>query len=207
MRVCVGGGGRTWRLPFRGVRDSGRTRLTTQRFPAPGSRCTFRVCFPSSLSETTTEWRASSGAPLTHVCTFANDFVLFCLFHFSNMPRRSKPAMCADLGASILIDDSLEYATQCATALKRVLLFGEYPYVRAGRAIGGGACAFRRRCAGGTPFAQARCPITLSVVVTGMRYTCNLRSCGACSTVPVRGALRLRMRVVGPGEAWASRRR
>ena len=53
--------------------------------------------------------------------------------HYSNendnRPAKSKLDMCLELNASILIDDSLIYATQCAEKLKYVLLFDlDYKY-------------------------------------------------------------------------------
>jgi hypothetical protein len=44
---------------------------------------------------------------------------------------KSKAEICADLGASVLIDDSLIYALQCSKTLEHVLLFdyqGSYPW-------------------------------------------------------------------------------
>jgi len=50
-----------------------------------------------------------------------------------NIIKRSKPDMCIDIKATLLIDDSLKYAMQCASkigkennTLKSVILFGEY---------------------------------------------------------------------------------
>jgi hypothetical protein len=44
---------------------------------------------------------------------------------------KSKAEICADLGATVLIDDSLIYALQCSKTLEHVLLFdyqGSYPW-------------------------------------------------------------------------------
>lgn len=41
---------------------------------------------------------------------------------------KSKPAMCAAIGAVALVDDSLTYARQCAHTLERVFLFGNYAW-------------------------------------------------------------------------------
>eukprot|EP00455_Lapot_gusevi_P050279 TRINITY_DN7257_c0_g1_i2.p1 TRINITY_DN7257_c0_g1~~TRINITY_DN7257_c0_g1_i2.p1 ORF type:complete len:208 (+),score=50.26 TRINITY_DN7257_c0_g1_i2:3-626(+) len=44
---------------------------------------------------------------------------------------RSKPELCAEVGASVIIDDSLVYAVQCSRTLKHVVLFdldGKYPW-------------------------------------------------------------------------------
>ena len=40
----------------------------------------------------------------------------------------SKPDMCKKIGAVALIDDSLDYAKQCAAAGLPVFLFGDYPW-------------------------------------------------------------------------------
>jgi uncharacterized HAD superfamily protein len=42
--------------------------------------------------------------------------------------KRSKPDMCRDIGAILLIDDSLDYASQCAEANLDAILFGDYPW-------------------------------------------------------------------------------
>ena len=41
-------------------------------------------------------------------------------------PKVSKPEMCRAIGAVALIDDSADYATQCAEAGVPTVLFGEY---------------------------------------------------------------------------------
>lgn len=51
--------------------------------------------------------------------------------HYGTGTKRSKPEMCASVNAKVLIDDSLLYATQCADAGLRVLLFDlehSYPW-------------------------------------------------------------------------------
>jgi hypothetical protein len=47
--------------------------------------------------------------------------------------------MCAEIGASYLIDDSIDYATECAAAGVPMLLFGPYAWNggKAARATGG----------------------------------------------------------------------
>lgn len=49
--------------------------------------------------------------------------------HYSTSGKsRSKAEMCKSIGAKVLIDDSLIYATQCALADISVVLFGHYPW-------------------------------------------------------------------------------
>eukprot|EP00040_Diaphanoeca_grandis_P034144 m.210471 g.210471 ORF g.210471 m.210471 type:complete len:219 (-) comp33078_c0_seq3:213-869(-) len=45
-----------------------------------------------------------------------------------HVTKRSKPDMCADVGAIALIDDSTKYAHQCCNTLQKVILFGEYAW-------------------------------------------------------------------------------
>jgi len=45
--------------------------------------------------------------------------------------KKSKPDMCAAIGARVLIDDSIKYARQC-TALDSVILFGDYGHNQEG---------------------------------------------------------------------------
>lgn len=57
----------------------------------------------------------------------------FTELHFGNHFGRSgakvsKPEMCAKIGAVALLDDSLDYARQCAAAELPVFLFGDYPW-------------------------------------------------------------------------------
>ncbi|CAN0222487.1 unnamed protein product, partial [Phaeothamnion confervicola] len=42
--------------------------------------------------------------------------------------KRSKPDMCAAVGAVLLVDDSLQYAQECAAAGMRVALHGRYAW-------------------------------------------------------------------------------
>jgi uncharacterized HAD superfamily protein len=44
--------------------------------------------------------------------------------------KKSKPDMCKEIGAVLLIDDSLDYARQCAEANLDAILFGDYPWNR-----------------------------------------------------------------------------
>jgi extradiol dioxygenase family protein len=58
---------------------------------------------------------------------------IFTEIHFGNHYSRegkvrSKPEICRDIGAVLLIDDSLQYAYQCHTANIPVVLFGEYAW-------------------------------------------------------------------------------
>eukprot|EP00761_Pharyngomonas_kirbyi_P001564 gb/GECH01001568.1/.p1 GENE.gb/GECH01001568.1/~~gb/GECH01001568.1/.p1 ORF type:complete len:205 (+),score=54.90 gb/GECH01001568.1/:1-615(+) len=51
--------------------------------------------------------------------------------HYGEGKKKSKPEMCRELGASILIDDSLKYCTECAHDDIKAVLFdlnGEYPW-------------------------------------------------------------------------------
>ena len=58
---------------------------------------------------------------------------IFTEIHFGNHYSRegkvrSKPEICKDIGAVLLIDDSLQYAYQCHQADIPVILFGEYAW-------------------------------------------------------------------------------
>jgi len=58
---------------------------------------------------------------------------IFSEVHFGNHYSRegkvrSKPEICRDIGAVLLIDDSLQYAMHCYKAEIPVLLFGEYAW-------------------------------------------------------------------------------
>ena len=62
---------------------------------------------------------------------------IFDGLHFGNHFDRSqtakrvtKPEMCERIGAVALIDDSVDYARQCAKSRIRCLLFGDYPWNR-----------------------------------------------------------------------------
>lgn len=60
---------------------------------------------------------------------------LFSNIHFGNHygtggTVRSKPQMCAEAGAIMLIDDSFDYAVQCAARGIPVVLFGDYAWSR-----------------------------------------------------------------------------
>lgn len=60
---------------------------------------------------------------------------VFTAIHFGNHygsagEVRSKPKMCLDIGAGLLIDDSALYAAQCAEAGIYVVLFGNYAWNR-----------------------------------------------------------------------------
>lgn len=62
---------------------------------------------------------------------------IFTAFHFGNHyatsgRSRSKPEMCAEIGALLLIDDNFIYATQCAKVGIPVILFGDYAWNRHG---------------------------------------------------------------------------
>ena len=51
----------------------------------------------------------------------------------SGATKKSKPDMCAAIGARVLIDDSIKYARQCR-GLDRVVLFGNYGHNQEGSA-------------------------------------------------------------------------
>eukprot|EP00729_Bicosta_minor_P003317 gene3317-32912_t len=55
----------------------------------------------------------------------------------SGATKKSKPDMCAAIGARVLIDDSIKYARQCR-GLDRVVLFGNYGHNQEGSADWGG---------------------------------------------------------------------
>lgn len=60
---------------------------------------------------------------------------IFDELHFGNHYTtegitRSKPQICREIGALLLVDDSLKYAKQCAAEDIPVVLFGEYPWNR-----------------------------------------------------------------------------
>jgi uncharacterized HAD superfamily protein len=54
--------------------------------------------------------------------------ILFGNHYASSGVKRSKPDMCKQLGAQLLIDDSLRYATQCSEAGIRTALFGTHAW-------------------------------------------------------------------------------
>mmetsp|Transcript_23730 Transcript_23730/g.40866 ORF Transcript_23730/g.40866 Transcript_23730/m.40866 type:complete len:244 (+) Transcript_23730:37-768(+) len=68
------------------------------------------------IEERTREWLARHYPGIFRDVLFGNHY------GFSGQ-KRSKPDMCAEVGATILIDDSLIYATQCAQHGIKVLLF------------------------------------------------------------------------------------
>lgn len=58
---------------------------------------------------------------------------MFAAVHFGNHwglsgEKRTKSEMCVEEGAFCLIDDSVKYATECASVLDSTLLFGTYPW-------------------------------------------------------------------------------
>ena len=58
---------------------------------------------------------------------------MFSAIHFGNHygaygEKRSKPQMCADINALLLVDDSSIYARQCADSRIPVILFGNYAW-------------------------------------------------------------------------------
>lgn len=66
---------------------------------------------------------------------------IFSKLHFGNHYSkegkvRSKPEICREIGAVLLIDDSLQYAMHCYQANIPVLLFGEYAWNHAQSACG-----------------------------------------------------------------------
>jgi 5'(3')-deoxyribonucleotidase len=65
---------------------------------------------------------------------------IFTKVHFGNHytrdgKSRSKPDMCREIGAVLLIDDSLVYAAQCQKASVPVILFGQYAWNQVDEAV------------------------------------------------------------------------
>lgn len=65
---------------------------------------------------------------------------VFTELHFGNHfgregKKTSKPDMCAKIGAVALIDDSIDYARQCAEAGLPVFLFGQYGWNRSSQPL------------------------------------------------------------------------
>lgn len=58
---------------------------------------------------------------LSNKCIFSN--IVFGNHFGLSGKKTSKPQLCKNLGASMLIDDSLKYCQQCGPVLERVLLF------------------------------------------------------------------------------------
>lgn len=50
---------------------------------------------------------------------------------FTSDDRKEKKDICLNEKAYCLIDDSLKYVTECAPALEKVILFGDYAWNRA----------------------------------------------------------------------------
>jgi uncharacterized HAD superfamily protein len=48
--------------------------------------------------------------------------------HFGAGKKISKPDMCKEVNAILLIDDQFDYANQCAEQGMKAILFGEYPW-------------------------------------------------------------------------------
>ena len=76
----------------------------------------------------------------THACISQYFPSLFAGVHFGNHfgksgAKVSKPEMCARIGAVALVDDSLDYARQCAKAGMRTLLFGHYGWNQSGEEL------------------------------------------------------------------------
>jgi uncharacterized HAD superfamily protein len=72
-------------------------------------------------------------APQTRDCIEKYFPGIFTECHFGNHfgtsgTKVSKPEMCARIGAVALVDDSLDYARQCAQAGIPVCLFGDYAW-------------------------------------------------------------------------------
>eukprot|EP00741_Cyanophora_paradoxa_P005835 tig00000113_g5654.t1 len=70
----------------------------------------------SAIEQITKEWLARHYAGIFKGILFGNHYGL-------TGAKRSKPDMCGDVGARLLIDDSLVYAKQCAAHGIEVLLF------------------------------------------------------------------------------------
>eukprot|EP00049_Salpingoeca_infusionum_P000996 m.44117 g.44117 ORF g.44117 m.44117 type:complete len:233 (+) comp10819_c1_seq1:38-736(+) len=81
-----------------------------------------------SIAEETHRWVE------TH---FPNVFksILFGNHWGVNGEKRSKPEMCAEIGAEVLIDDALHYARECACHNMNVVLFGDYAWNRTDEAL------------------------------------------------------------------------
>lgn len=74
-----------------------------------------------AIQEATLQWIEDHYPGLFNQVHFGN--------HYSREGKvRSKPEICKDIGAVLLIDDSLQYAYQCHSANIPVLLFGEYAW-------------------------------------------------------------------------------
>lgn len=58
-----------------------------------------------------------------------------CMNRCPYVPRRSKTDLCMSMKAICLIDDSYKYASECAPALRQVLLFGDYPWNQVGQGL------------------------------------------------------------------------
>jgi hypothetical protein len=75
------------------------------------------------LEEVTKKWIDTYFPNIFHEMHFGN--------HFSTSGKsRSKSQMCREIGAKLLIDDSLVYAQQCIKEGIKVILFGDYPWNR-----------------------------------------------------------------------------
>jgi predicted amidohydrolase/uncharacterized HAD superfamily protein len=75
------------------------------------------------LEEVTKRWINTHFPNIFHEIHFGN--------HYSTSGKsRSKSQMCKEIGAKLLIDDSLVYAQQCIKEGIKVILFGDYPWNR-----------------------------------------------------------------------------
>lgn len=73
----------------------------------------------ADIEDQTRQWVATNFPSVFSELHFGN--------HFGKEGKKiSKPDMCANIGAVALIDDSMDYARQCADAGLPVFLFGEY---------------------------------------------------------------------------------
>lgn len=78
-----------------------------------------------AIQDTTLEWIEQHYPGLFSAVHFGN--------HYSKEGKvRSKPEMCRDIGAVLLIDDSLQYAMHCYKADIPVILFGDYAWNQMG---------------------------------------------------------------------------
>jgi 5'(3')-deoxyribonucleotidase len=78
---------------------------------------------PSNQENATREWVDKHYNGIFKSIQFGNHFAEYGA-------SRSKPSMCKDINAFLLIDDSYLYAKQCLDSGLKVILFGDYPWNR-----------------------------------------------------------------------------
>jgi len=57
--------------------------------------------------------------------------VYFANYHNEREPRLTKSELCQQLGIEMLVDDHLDYVTECAGQGMKAILFGDYPWNQA----------------------------------------------------------------------------